>query len=33
VLAASTGGSNQDVVYDVRGFGGVKASDVVSFKN
>jgi flagellar basal-body rod modification protein FlgD len=33
VLAASTGGSNKDVVYDVRGFGGVKASDVVSFKN
>jgi len=33
VLAASTGGSTQGVVYDVRGFGGVKASDVVSFKN
>lgn len=33
VLAASTGGSNKDVVYDVRGYGGVKASDVVSFKN
>ena len=33
VLAASTGGADKDVVYDVRGYGGVKASDVVSFKN
>ena len=33
VLAASTGGADKDVVYDVRGYGGVRASDVVSFKN
>jgi flagellar basal-body rod modification protein FlgD len=33
VLAASTGGASADVVYDVRGYGDVKASDVVRFKN
>jgi len=33
VLAASTGGATADVVYDVRGYGDVKASDVVRFKN
>jgi flagellar basal-body rod modification protein FlgD len=32
VLAASTGNSTSDVVYDVRGYGDVKASDVVRFK-
>jgi len=33
VLAASAGGGTTDVVYDVRGYGDVKASDVVRFKN
>ena len=33
VLAASTGTDASDVVYDVRGYGDVKASDVVRFKN
>ena len=33
VLAASTGTAASDVVYDVRGYGDVKASDVVRFKN
>jgi len=33
VLAASTGTAAADVVYDVRGYGDVKASDVVRFKN
>lgn len=33
VLAASTGIDASDVVYDVRGYGDVKASDVVRFKN
>ena len=33
VLAASTGAAATDVVYDVRGYGDVKASDVVRFKN
>jgi len=33
VLAASTGAAAADVVYDVRGYGDVKASDVVRFKN
>ena len=33
VLAASTGAASADVVYDVRGYGDVKASDVVRFKN
>ena len=33
VLAASTGSAASDVVYDVRGYGDVKASDVVRFKN
>jgi flagellar basal-body rod modification protein FlgD len=32
VLAASTGKAAVDVVYDVRGYGDVKASDVVQFK-
>ena len=32
VLAASTGKAAADVVYDVRGYGDVKASDVVQFK-
>jgi flagellar basal-body rod modification protein FlgD len=33
VLGASTGGVTADVVYDVRGYGDVKASEVVRFKN
>ena len=33
VLAASTGTAEADIVYDVRGYGDVKASDVVRFKN
>ena len=33
VLAASTGAAGSDVVYDVRGYGDVRASDVVRFKN
>jgi flagellar basal-body rod modification protein FlgD len=32
VLAASAGKAAADVVYDVRGYGDVKASDVVQFK-
>lgn len=32
VLAASTGNTAAGVVYDVRGYGDVKASDVVQFK-
>ena len=33
VLAASTGDTSSGVVYDVRGYGDVKASDVVRFKS
>ena len=33
VLAASTGDASSGVVYDVRGYGDVKASDVVRFKS
>ena len=33
VLAASTGDASSDVVYDVRGYGDVNASDVVRFKS
>jgi flagellar basal-body rod modification protein FlgD len=33
VLAASTGSAATDVVYEVRGYGDLKASDVVRFKN
>ena len=33
VLAASTGDASSGVVYDVRGYGNVNASDVVKFKS
>ncbi|XDZ62982.1 flagellar hook assembly protein FlgD [Alphaproteobacteria bacterium LSUCC0396] len=33
VLAASAGSSSEGVVYDVRGYGDVKANDVKRFKN
>ena len=33
VLAASTGDASSGVVYDVRGYGDVNASDVVRFKS
>ena len=33
VMAASTGDGSSGVVYDVRGYGDINASDVVRFKS